>query len=68
MTSDSAEFHKVLAREFTRMEQSVIDFSNPREFFSNEFRRSLQWRQHQDLSGLSDSLAKVGGTAELCGS
>ena len=62
VNSDSTEFQQLLAREFTRMEQSVIDFSNQQEFFCNEFRRSLETeieRRHQDLSGLSASLAKM---------
>ena len=62
INSESTEFQQFLATEFTRMEQSIIDFANQQELFCNEFRRSLEAeveKRHQDLSGLSGDLSKM---------
>ena len=62
INSESSEFQQFLATEFTRMEQSIIDFANQQELFCNDFRRSLEAeveKRHQDLSGLSANLGKM---------
>ena len=62
VNSDSTEFQQFLATEFTRMEQSIINFANQQEIFCNEFKRSLEAeveKRHRDLSGLSSSLGKM---------
>ena len=62
INSESSEFQQFLATEFTRMEQSIIDFANQQDLFCNEFKRSLEAeveKRHRDLSGLSSSLSKM---------
>ena len=62
MNSDSTEFQQFLATEFTRMEQSIIDFASQQEIFCAEFKRSLDAeveRRHSDLGGVSASLSKM---------
>jgi len=62
MRSQSAEFQRFLATEFTRMEQNIIDFSNQQDVFCSEFRRSLESeveRRNRDLGQLSASLGKM---------
>ena len=62
INSESSEFQQFLATEFTRMEQSIIDFANQQDLFCNEFKRSLEAeveKRHHDLSGLSTSLSKM---------
>ena len=62
MNSESSEFQQLLASEFTRMEQSIIDFANQQEMFCTQFKRSLESeveKRHRDLSGLSSSLGKL---------
>ena len=62
VNSESTEFQQFLATEFTRMEQSIIDFASQQEIFCAEFKRSLEAeveRRHSDLGGVSSSLSKM---------